>query len=236
MLVDPRAAAFVERHGALIGKLIAGLIMGAISSVFSNFLFALVAGIVSSAVYKGVPWIMFGCILGNVTLAVSAERLRFAWGRGFLLSGFLCLGISSAPLILSAATGGRSITGRTAVAAEPNMLTVGTDVETVIMIVFGIVGVSLGAVFWLEHSSLSGGKEPAGQCRAVVVFVNAHVAALQTLDNFKQKWARAQADWAIADDIVAAARRAKELIGNGAIMLPVCTENSIRRRLREDTR
>lgn len=121
----------------MVGKVVAGLVMGFVVLVVAEFVFKLGSGGDIDTGRMGA----FAAFALNVFLAVRAERSRYAWGRGFLFAGLLCFALPLATILFSIALGDR-IPATTD--AEKAGTFIGGAMATVAS---GLVGFFLGSIF-----------------------------------------------------------------------------------------
>jgi hypothetical protein len=130
----------------MFGKILAGILMGIVAAVLATMVFGLGVGGGESGGRTGL-WAALGGFLVTLGLAVTAERGRYAWGRGMLLCGLLCFALPLAGMLFSGIVGGKSIAGA-ASGAEKAGATIGTVMAGgVITLVSGVFGFFMGVIF-----------------------------------------------------------------------------------------
>ena len=120
-----------------MGRALAGVVMGLVAAALAVFVFLFAVGPVGSA-SNGTPFIAAGGFIGTLTLVLSAEKVRFAWGRGLLTAGLLCFIFPIAAAVLA---------GPVLFIAPSDVGDALAGVGGVLMVIFGIVGFVLGVIF-----------------------------------------------------------------------------------------
>lgn len=128
---------------AVIGKIFAGIVMGVLVALLLTLLVSMSVQPKETIGAWTFP-IGFGVM---VVLALTAARGRYAWGRGLLLCGLLCLALPLATMAGTAVMGAREVS-----AAANEAQRAGAAVGTVIgggivTMMAGVVGFFLGAIF-----------------------------------------------------------------------------------------
>jgi len=127
----------------MIGKIFAGLVMGVVVALLSYFVFAIgSAGGVSVG-----GWAALGSFLLTLLLAITAQRARYAWGRGFLVAGLLCFALPLATIVMSGAVGMKEMGQATSQAGRAGAAAGSFIGGAVVTVVSGVVGFFTGAIF-----------------------------------------------------------------------------------------
>jgi len=100
----------------MFGKIVAGIIMGAVVALLSFLVFAFGSGKEGGGSFPG--WAALGGFVLVIVLAVRAERGRYAWGRGMLLAALLCLALPLASVISAGVIGAQHIGAQTTEAGK----------------------------------------------------------------------------------------------------------------------
>lgn len=130
----------------MLGKIFAGVVMGIVAALLATTVFGLGAGGGESG-GRMAMWAALGGFLLTLGLAITAERGRYAWGRGMLLCGLLCFAMPLAGILFSAIFGAQSI-GAAGTGAEKAGAAIGTAMAGgMLTFVSGIFGFFLGMIF-----------------------------------------------------------------------------------------
>lgn len=130
----------------MFGKLIAGVLMGIVAAVLATTVFGLGAGGGESGGRTGL-WAALAAFVLVLVLAFTAQRGRYAWGRGMLLCGLLCFALPLAGLLFSGIVGGQSIATAKS-GAEQAGAALGTVMAGgLLTFVSGVFGFFLGIIF-----------------------------------------------------------------------------------------
>jgi hypothetical protein len=130
----------------MFGKILAGVLMGIVAAVLATTVFGLGAGGGESGGKMGL-WAALGGFLVTLGLAVTAERGRYAWGRGMLLNGLLCFAMPLAGLLFAGIVGGQSISTATSGAQQAGAAIGTVMAGGLITFVTGVFGFFLGVIF-----------------------------------------------------------------------------------------
>jgi len=130
----------------MLGKIFAGLVMGIVVAI----LVATVVGLGAGGGDRGGNASIWGMLIGfggMVLLALTAARARYAWGRGLLVSGLLCLAMPIAALLFTGLVGAESISKEASQAGRAGAA-IGTAIGGgILTFVAGIFGFFLGMIF-----------------------------------------------------------------------------------------
>ncbi len=130
----------------MVGKIFAGLIMGIVVALLAYFVFAI--GSAGGLAVGG--WAALGCFLLTFVMAITAQRARYAWGRGFVVAGLLCFALPLATVVMSGAVGVREMGQATTQAGRAGAAAGSFIGGAVVTLVSGIVGFFLGAIFLIS--------------------------------------------------------------------------------------
>lgn len=130
----------------IIEKIIVGMVAGVGVALLAALIFMVGSGAGQTGSKAAVLAAMMGFSLTFI-LAVTAERARYAWGRGLLLSALLCFAMPAATFVVSAASrivhSGRATT----IIAKIEAVLGGALTGTSMPLVAGGAAIALGIVF-----------------------------------------------------------------------------------------
>ncbi|MCW5737337.1 MAG: hypothetical protein KIS73_24640 [Enhydrobacter sp.] len=130
----------------MFGKIVAGVIMGFVVAMVAWIVIGLGAGGGQSGGKAGVWAALIGFVL-TMFLAVRAAGSRYAWGRGLLIAGLLCLAMPLSGVVFTGIVGAGAVSKEVTDAGRAGAA-IGTAMGgTLITLVSGVVGFFLGAIF-----------------------------------------------------------------------------------------
>jgi len=127
----------------MVGNIFAGIVMGVVVAL----LFTLLVSMGAQPRTTVGEWTLPVGFAVTLLLAITAARSRYAWGRGLLLCGLLCLALPLATMAGVGIIGAREVS-----AAANEAQRAGAAVGSVIgggiaTVMAGFVGFFLGAIF-----------------------------------------------------------------------------------------
>lgn len=130
----------------MFGKIFAGIVMGIIVAILAHIVFGLGSGGGAEGASRG-SWAALAGFILMIGLAVTAAKGRFAWGRGLLLCGLLCLAMPLASIAMSGIIGAQSMAQAGTEAGRA-----GAAIGTVLAggaltFISGVIGFFLGLIF-----------------------------------------------------------------------------------------
>jgi hypothetical protein len=133
----------------MAGKIFAGIVMGIVVAILASLVVGLGTGGGERGGHAGLWGALIGFVL-TMVLALRAGAGRYAWGRGFLLAGLLCLAMPLASMMLAGIVGAEQVS-HAASNAEKAGSAAGVFLGgTIITFVSGVVGFFLGAIFLIS--------------------------------------------------------------------------------------
>jgi hypothetical protein len=130
----------------MFGKIFAGLVMGVVVAVLAMVVVGLGAGGGESG-GRASLWAMAIGFAATVVLAISAQRARYAWGRGLLAAGLLCFALPLAAILFTGVVGADSVGGAVGNAQKAGAM-IGTAIGGgIVTIASGLIGFFLGLIF-----------------------------------------------------------------------------------------
>lgn len=130
----------------MFGKLFAGIVMGIVVAILCFLVFGIGSGAGEAGAGRG-GWAALVGFAFMMTLALTAARSGYAWGRGLLLCGLLCFAMPLATMIFSGIIGAQQM-GAAPTEAGRAGAAIGTAMAGGFMtIVTGVFGFFLGLIF-----------------------------------------------------------------------------------------